>query len=336
MTRNFPIFDADMKLSDEFKVGILATAALAILILGYAYLRGSNIFSSKQRFYALYNKVDGLNVANPILVNGLNVGKVESLDLVEGNSGRILAVVSINKDVKIPKDSKLKIISTDFLGAKAIQLVFGNSKDLAESDDTLLAENEIGLMESFTKQIEPIKEKTFKLLAGIDSALQQLKPMFDKNNHNGLNGTMDDFQTTIHNFRKTSDRLDGLVSQQTDRLGEIFKNVESITQNLKNNNDAITRALANIDKVSDDLAKSNLKQTIDNASKAIAEINEVMTKIKNGQGSLGMLVNDDKLYNNLKNSSDDLDKLLIDLNKNPGKYVHFSVLGKKDKSETQK
>jgi phospholipid/cholesterol/gamma-HCH transport system substrate-binding protein len=320
-----------VKISNEFKVGVFGIVTLLVLIFGYGYLKGNRFFSSSNLFYVVYNKVDGLNVSNAVKVNGLTVGKVEKLDLIEGIEGKIIAEISVNNDINVPANSIFKIISADLLGAKMIRLEFGNDKTLAKDEDTMLGLNEEGLMENFAKQIEPIKIKATHAIMAIDTILQQLKAMVGDSKGSGMNATIADLQQTIKNLRTTTDNVDGLVKDERLRLDAILKNVESITLNLKNNNQTITNALLNIDKITDDIAKSELKQTIANTNKSIADLNGIITKIKSGQGSLGLLVNDDQLYNNLKTSSSNLDKLIIDLKSNPQKYIHFSIFHGKNK-----
>ena len=324
-----------MKVSNEFKVGLFGAFALLALILGYNFLKGANLFSRSPHFYASYSKINGLNVANPVQVNGLNVGKVEELTINQNDSNRILVKVSISKDIQLPNNSIFRISSADLLGSKVIRLELGNSKTYAVSGDTLFGANEVSLMDDVARQIEPIKIKAEKVIMTIDSVLAQVKSLFDKNGKGGaLTNTVIDLETTIHNIRTTTDQVNLMVKAESDRLDVILKNVSSITENLKKNNDAITHALNNIDKITDDLAKSDLKKTVDNANQAIADISVIIDKIKAGKGSLGMLVNDDKLYTNLQQSSADLDKLIIDLKANPKRYVSLSLFGGKDKKAT--
>jgi phospholipid/cholesterol/gamma-HCH transport system substrate-binding protein len=179
--------------------------------------------------------------------------------------------------------------------------------------------------------MEPIKQKAVAVAGTIDSILTQLRSMLDNGGKTGLQNSLADIQMMIHNLRQTTEKVNGLMASESERLDNILKNVDAITTNLKNNNTSITHALANIDKITDDVAKSNLKQTIENTNATIADLSTVLNKIKSGNGSLGMLVNDDKLYLNLKSSSENLDKLMIDLKANPKRYVHFSVFGGKDK-----
>ncbi|MFM2225313.1 MAG: hypothetical protein RJA07_1515 [Bacteroidota bacterium] len=319
-----------MKISNEIKIGIFGVATLVILFFGYNFLKSSDLFSSSQRFYIFYKNVDGLGVANEVQLNGFKVGKVVSLKILPQRNNQIMAVVDIDKNIQVFKNSVFKINSVP-LSTTVIKLETINGSTLAIDGDTLMGESNSSILNQFTEQMEPIKQKAVAVAGTIDSILTQLRSMLDNGGKTGLQNSLADIQTMIHNLRQTTEKVNGLMTSESERLDNILKNVDAITTNLKNNNTSITHALANIDKITDDVAKSNLKQTIENTNATIADLSTVLNKIKSGNGSLGMLVNDDKLYLNLKSSSENLDKLMIDLKANPKRYVHFSVFGAKDK-----
>ncbi|MEY4875034.1 MAG: hypothetical protein RL708_183 [Bacteroidota bacterium] len=319
-----------MKISNEIKIGIFGVATLVILFFGYGFLKSSDLFSSSQRFYIFYKNVDGLGVANEVQLNGFKVGKVVSLKILPQRNNQIMAVVDIDKNIQVFKNSVFKINSVP-LSTTVIKLETINGSALAVDGDTLMGESNSSILNQFTEQMEPIKQKAVAVAGTIDSILTQLRSMLDNGGKTGLQNSLADIQMMIHNLRQTTEKVNGLMASESERLDNILKNVDAITTNLKNNNTSITHALANIDKITDDVAKSNLKQTIENTNATIADLSTVLNKIKSGNGSLGMLVNDDKLYLNLKSSSENLDKLMIDLKANPKRYVHFSVFGGKDK-----
>lgn len=319
-----------MKISNEIKIGIFGLATLAILFFGYGFLKSSDLFSSSQRFYVFYKNVDGLGVANEIQLNGFKVGKVVSLKILPERDNQILAVLDIDKNIQVYKNSVFKINSVP-LSTTVIKLETINGNTLATDGDTLQGISNSSILNQFTEQMEPIKQKAIAVAGTIDSILTQLRAMLDNGGKTGLQNSLADIQAMIHNLRQTTEKVNGLMASETERLDNILKNVDAITANLKNNNATITHALANIDKITDDVAKSNLKQTIENTNNTIADLSLVLNKIKSGNGSLGMLINDDKLYLNLKSSSENLDKLMIDLKANPKRYVHFSLFGGKEK-----
>jgi phospholipid/cholesterol/gamma-HCH transport system substrate-binding protein len=321
-----------MKLSNEIKIGIFGIATLVILFSGYNFLKSSDFFSNNNRFFIFYKNVEGLGVANEVQINGFKVGKVISLKILPERNNQIMAVVDIDKNIKVYKNSIFKINSVP-LSTTVIKLETINGTALAQNGDTLIGESSSSIINQFTEQMEPIKQKAQAVAGTIDSILTQLKSMMDNGGKTGLQNSLSDIQLMIHNLRETTEKVNGLMKSESERLDNILKNVDAITTNLKNNNATISHALTNLDKITDDVAKSNLKQTIENTNNTIADLSSILNKIKSGNGSLGMLVNDDKLYLNLKSSSENLDKLIIDLKANPKRYVHFSVFGGKDKKD---
>ncbi|MGB4401193.1 MAG: MlaD family protein [Daejeonella sp.] len=314
-----------MKITNETKVGVLAAVAIAILIIGYSFLKGNDVFSSENEFYATYDRVDGLAVSKPVLVNGYQIGRVSDLTLQP--NGQILAQFKIDPEYAIPKNTIARLESTDLLGGKAIVFELGTGSDFAQDGDTLNA----NIQQNLTDQIEPIQKKAEQIIARLDSVLTSvnstLSPEFQRN----FDKSFASIARTLETFERTTKTVDGLVSTQSSKIAGIMTNLESITSNFKNNNAKITNIMNNFEKVSDDVAKANFAQTIAEANKAVADLQTIVNKVNTGQGTLGQLINDEKMYNNLNNAAANLDKLMIDLKANPKRYVSFSVFGgKKD------
>lgn len=312
-----------MKISNETKIGALTVISLAILILGYSFLRGNDAFSNENEFYAVYNNVTGLAVSKPVLVNGFQIGRVSNMTLRP--DGQTLVEFKIQQKYNIPKNTLAKLEGTDLLGGKAITFEYGNNKELAENKDTLRSDVKSGLAES----LQPVQKKAELIVAKMDSILTSvnniMNPRFQKNVDRSFNS----IANTLQALEGTSKTVDNLVDKQSTRINNILANVEAISANLKSSNVYLTGTLANFNKISDDVAKANIKQTLDNANKAVSDLQATITKINNGQGSMGLLLNDDKMYNNLNDASSNLNKLLIDLKANPKRYINLSVFGGK-------
>nr|MBC7612796.1 MCE family protein [Pseudopedobacter sp.] len=310
-----------MKISNETKVGILAALAIAIFIIGYNFLKGNDIFTSENEFYAKYDKVDGLGISKPVLVNGYQIGRVSALTLQP--NGQILAQFKINPKYEIPKNTIARLESTDLLGSKAVIFDLGNSLQYAIDGDTLNANVQANLLE----QVEPVQKKAQQIISRLDSVLnsvnQILNPDFQKN----VNRSFASIAKTLETLESTSKTVDGTVTIQAQRIDHILANAESISDNLKNNNNKINTILTNFNSLSDQMAKVKFKETIDNANEAVQQLQQSIAKINNGTGSLSLLLNDEKLYNNLNKSAEDLDKLMVDFKSNPKRYVSFSVFG---------
>lgn len=310
-----------MKITNETKVGILAAVAITILVLGYSFLKGNNVFSSENEFYARYNSVEGLTVSKPVLVNGYQIGRVSALMLQP--NGTIVAQLKISPDYQIPKNTIARLESTDLLGSKAIVFELGSSQVYAEDGDTLRANSEKNLME----QVQPIQKKAEQIIGRLDSVLTSVNNTISPEFQQNFNKSFASIARTLETLEGTSKRVDNLVGMESTRISAIMANLESVSSNFKNNNARINAVMANLEKVSDQFARANFENTIKNADKAVADLQAAVNKVNSGQGTLGQLINDESLYNNLNNASANLDKLMIDLKANPKRYVSFSVFG---------
>ncbi|MXV15258.1 MlaD family protein [Hufsiella ginkgonis] len=312
-----------MKISNETKVGVLAIVAIVILVVGYSFLKGNDVFTNEREYYAIYDDVGGLAVSKPVLVNGYQIGRVSHLSLQP--NGQIIAEFKIKPEYEIPVNTIARLESTDLLGSKAIIFELGNSGKSAADGDTLNANVQKNLME----QVQPVQKKAEMMIARMDSILMSMNAALNPDFQRNFNRSFASIAHTLETLESTTRRVDGLVGTQTDHVAAIIANLESISANFKNNNAKLTSIMNNIDKVTDEVAKANFTQTIQNANKAILDFQSIANKINSGEGSIGMLINDKQLYNNLNNSAADLDKLMIDLKANPKRYVHFSVFGGK-------
>lgn len=313
-----------MKISNETKVGALTIIAIAILFLGYSYLRGNDVFSTENTFYTDYDDVDGLSESKPVLVNGYQIGRVSKLTLLDND--KIRTEFKIKGSVDVPSNTVAKIISVDLLGSKAIEFQMGNSSTLAQSGDPLLSDVQSNLME----KVEPLQIKIENLVVKLDSVLTAVNTALDNEFQQEFKAGLRDVTKTLSHVEHISDDIRKLVGSENKRFSNIIANVESITENLKNNSDTVNLILSNFHNTSKELQDLQVKETIENANYTLEEFHSIMEKINKGEGSLGMLINDEDLYKNLSNSSQNLDNLMKDLKENPGRYVKLSIFGKKD------
>lgn len=317
-----------MTIKNETKVGILAAFSIALLIIGYNFLKGNSVFSNDTTLYARYAKVDGLTVSKPVLINGFQIGRVSKLELQP--DGSIMATMSISSKYEIPENTVAKLEGTDLLGGKAIVMHLGDSKKMAEEGFTLNGNVAKGLMD----QVEPIQKKAEVIVARMDSILTSVNSMLNPEMQKNVDRSFNSIAETLGSLEKTSKKVDALVGSESSKIASILANVEGITNSLNQNSAKITSIMSNINSVTDQFAAANFKATLDNANQAMADLQVVITNIKDGKGNMGLLLNDTKLYDNLNNASKNLDNLMIDLKANPKRYVHFSVFGggaKKDK-----
>jgi phospholipid/cholesterol/gamma-HCH transport system substrate-binding protein len=313
-----------LKISNETKVGALTSIAIAILFIGYSFLKGNNVFSSENTFYTEYDNVDGLAVSKPVLVSGFQIGRVSDLTLQP--NGKIRTEFKIKNEYDIPSNTVARIVSADLLGSKAIVFELGNSTTMARNGDPLLSDVQANLME----KVEPLQKKIENLVVKLDSVLSGVNSVLDENFQRYFKSSVHSISVSLKNLEKITGDVDGLMGAEKNRLSKILSNMESITMNFKNNNEKINSILANLDNLSDDLSKTEIKATVDNANQAMKDVMEITNKINTGEGSLSQLIHDEKLYNNLTNASESLDQLVKDLKENPGKYLKISIFGKKD------
>lgn len=307
---------------------------LSLFIYGFNFLKGSNLFKNQKTIYAVYTNVDGLLESNNVQLSGLKVGLVKSINLMpDDKQGRILVTMSVEDNVNIPSDSRARIVSSDLLGTKSIRFELGTSSLLVKSGDTLVSEREDDLRAAVDKRIAPLQKKAEGLIASIDSVMIVVQEVLNKDARQNLSKSFESIKRAIATFEKTALRLDTLVYSQQYKLSSIFSKMESISSNLANNNDKITKVLTNFESISDSLAKSRIKTTINNANEALSDVSKILAKINRGEGSMGLLVNNDSLYKKLDKSANELDLLMLDLRTNPKRYVHFSLFGRKDKSK---
>lgn len=315
----------------EVRIALFFILGMVLVYWGINFLKGKDIFSNQTVLYSEYENVTGLQVANPIMLNGFKIGQISEITFIPGGKGKLLVKMLITEDVAIPSNSVARIISSDLLGSKAMQIILGNSSNPAQSGDYLKGEIEADLKEEVSMQILPLKNKAEELLSSFDSVLVILQLIFNENTRDNLNHSFESIKNTIASLEHASYNLDTLMSSQRFRLSTIFANVESITTNLKDNNEKIRQIFSNLNSITDSLTKSNFKATINSANESLAKFNNIMTKVDQGQGSLGMLINNDTLYYNLEKSSNDLDKLVEDIRLNPQRYLHFSIFGRSGK-----
>lgn len=312
-----------MKLSKEVRTGLIVTIGIALLVWGVNYLKGIDFFTRQRSVFAVYSQVEGLTSSNPVVVNGMKVGMIHKLELMP--DGRIIVSMHITNKVIVPRNSKAEIFSTDLLGSKGIRLVFGDSKVDLLDGDTLNSGMQASLSDQVSAQVAPIKMKAENLLSSLDSILFIIRDVFNENTKSNLRHSFESISHSLSSLENVAGNLDTVLAKQG-RLKVIFDNLESITLNLKGNNENITKIINNFSSISDTLARSNLSATLSNTQKTLEQTALLMDKVNRGEGSLGQLATNDSLYNNLSSSSKNLDELLKDFKANPKKYLKVSVI----------
>ncbi|MDA9563651.1 MlaD family protein [Flavobacteriales bacterium] len=325
-----------MSKGKEIKIGLVVISSIAILVFGANFLSGDgNPFAPKNIYYAVYKNISGLSENNNIVLHGLQVGKIRSIELLPtaDNSEIIVSFVIDNPSVKIPIGSQAQIESLDLLGTKVIALQFNDTLAFHVPGDTIRGDIEQDLEDQVSAQLAPLKDKTDELLGSIDSAVTIVQTILNKDARENLSASFQSIKRAIETFETVALRLDTMVADEQVRLSGILINIESITGNVKRSNEDITNILANFESISDTLAKANIAQTVLSANSALSEVSDVFEKVNAGEGTLGMLVHNDTLYEHVEAAAKDLDLLLWDMKAHPERYVHVSVFGKRNKGD---
>jgi phospholipid/cholesterol/gamma-HCH transport system substrate-binding protein len=309
-----------MKISREFKIGLVALVAVILAIWGINFLKGINILTPTEKYYAVYGNVKGLIESAVVNLNGYKVGNVSNIHFEENNLGKIVIEISLGKKIKLPRNTKIVLRSGSLIsGSKDVDLMLGEGPGYYEPGDTLPSSVQVELAD----YIDPIRSQVESLVRSVDTVMVALSKLMDDNTRKNLQGTIANLNNATQSLR--------LSLQPNGSLSSSFTNLASITDNLKKNNEDISRLLRNFAAVSDSLKQSDLKKLITHADETFAKTSELFGKINEGQGTAGQLVVNDSLYNNLNSAVASLDSLLIDLKDHPGRYVRVSVFGKKEK-----
>ncbi len=320
-----------MKISNETKIGIMAIVGVAMLVIGFKYLKGSGIFKKEKHIYAVYADVQGLKQSNPVVINGLQIGRILSLDGGK-DMKRILVTVSLTKDVNIPSNS-LAVINPNLLGSPTMEIQLGDAKTFLKNNDTLLTTLSGGAFDEAMKIINPVLYEVKNAVKSLDSVLTTVTTVFDVRTKDNIQSILANVNAATASFVVTSHSLQKLVDVQNGALSQSLENMKSFTSNLNSNNSHLDSIMLNTQAFSKKLSKLDLQRTLDTLQLAINNFKAGAEKINSKDGSLGLLLNDKTLYHNLESTSDKLNILLDDVRVHPKRYVNISIFGKKDKGD---
>ena len=304
-----------MKISREVKTAILVLSGIILLYYGFNYLKGRDLFSSSQTFFTEYSNVEGLVPSTPVTINGLSVGKVTNIDFKGDGSGKLLIKLLVDSDFEFSINSTAELYETGLIGGKAIAIVpaFDGAEN-AKGNAVLIGTIKPGLTALVNQRLAPLQEKIEVMMVGADSLLNNLNDVFDAKTKANLRASAAGLNDVIQNFKKTSQSLNTLMANNEEKLNNTFANVDNISSNLS--------------KTSDQLANANLEQTIKTLEATIQNFNSISDKINNGDGSIGKLLHDDGLYNNLEGASKEMEALIRDIKLHPARYRR--ILSKKE------
>ena len=314
-----------MKINNETKVGILTVAALGLLIAGFNFLKGKDVFNNSTKVYAVFDKVGALAKANEVKINGLVIGTVYDIKEIDKNLSGIKVTISLTRDINIPSNS-VAYISASFGGLSAASIVVekGDATTYLKDGDSLHTRIDEGLFGGLSAEVSPTLSKIRNTLDSLNVVFSNVNKLFDADTKNNLRGT-------IANLNHATHSLDRMMDADKGALAHTLSNVSSITDNLKNNNDSINAIISNTKQFSQRLSGINLQQTMDTLQSAVTQLKATIAKMSSSEGTLGALINDRTLYNKLNDAVLSAEILMDDLRIHPKRYVNISIFGKKDK-----
>lgn len=319
-----------MKISNETKVGSLTAIAIVLLILGFNFLKGKNLSTKTTRFYAVFGNIQGLTSSNAVVINGKQVGTVFSTDGGK-DMRRIVVAVNMSQQVNIP-DNSVALISPSLLGTTAVEIKLGSSNAYKKSGDTLATIASNSMFDEALQKVDPVLTQVKNAVRSLDSVLMTVNGVFDPNTKNNIRGMMENLNRTTATLALSSASLQTLLNTQTGALAKTLDNVSSFTGGLKNNNAKIDQTLTNLEATSAKLSRLEIEKTLTSLDVTVTELKNTIARVNSDKGTLGLLINDTKLYNNLNATSNKLNVLLDDVRVNPKRYVNISVFGRKDKN----
>lgn len=305
-----------MKVSREIKTAVLVLMSILLFIWGYNFLKGKNLFDNNNKLYVIYENVAGLAPSAPVTLNGLTIGKVNSITI--NPDGKLLVELHITTDFPISKSSIAEIYDSGLVGGRQIAIKPNLlDKNYTVSGDYLQASSKLGLTDALAQQLEPLQAKIQQLLENADVLFSNVNDILDTQTRQNLKNSIASLNTTLSEFSLASKSINELLAENKSKLNSTLKNVDKVSGNFAT--------------ISDSLAKANLGQTVKNLEKTLAKVDKIMAELEQGNGTMGKLIKDETMYTNFAKTSKELELLLQDLRLNPTRYVNVSLFGKKNK-----
>ena len=307
-----------MNLSKEIKTAILVISGVLLFIFIFYYLKGENLLDSSKKITAIYDNVEGLAPSSAVTINGHKIGKVQSIKFTNDRSGKLSVTMLIDNDFEFSINSKAQLYEAGLIGGKAIAIIpaFDGAVSV-QSGDSLSSDVKPGLTDLVNQRLTPLQEKIEIMMVSADSLLMNLNDVFDTKTKKSIKLSISELSGTIASFKSTSESLNGMFIDNKSAIGETLTNFNKISSDLTT--------------LTSSLAASDLEAIMANLKSTISNFDQLLSSIEKGEGSVGKLMTDDAIYNNLEGATKQLELLLEDMKLNPKRYVHFSLFEKKAK-----
>jgi len=308
-----------LNLSRELKTAFFIIGCILVFIFGFSYLKGSSLLSKEKVVHALYDDVEGLVVGANVTISGMNVGKVRTIDFDE-NYDKIKVTFTLRDDLVFSNQSVAQLYEAGLIGGKAIAILpqYDSPVESVADHDVLPSEIKPGLTELVNQQIAPLQDKIEGLLTSADSLFAGVSNVMNYETQNNIKATLEGLAASVNNINALSSSVNSILEANEKGFASTLNNLDNATQNLT--------------QLTDSLNQMPLVSTVKNFEATSAQLKKIIEGLESGEGSAGQLLNDKVLYDNLVTSSESLDALLTDLKEHPKRYVHFSIFGRKEKS----
>lgn len=312
-----------MKYSKEIKAGLIALLAIVGFVILFQFMKGKSLFTTDNIFYAKFDNVEGLEASNPVSINGLKVGQVDEIVPVTEKDGKIHFVVKVTVDDEFifSKKSTLEIFEPGLMSGKQMRVNLAYGNPMAKDGDTLAGAFTLSMMNNISSQVGPVKDQLQIVLKRVDSLANNANQILNNQNKAEIKALLQNLNRTVASFEGTSRQTNALLANNDPRVQQVLDNANLATISARTAIDKYGRVAEQVD-------VQKLNNTIDKLSLTADKLNGVISGIQNGEGSLGKLTKDEELYRNLNESSQNLNKLILDLKENPKRYLNFSVFGK--------
>ena len=318
-----------MKISNETKIGALTIIAVVLLILGFNFLKGKSLFKSGNYLYARYADIKGLATSNAVYVNGFQIGAVSEIEAANDKVTDIIVTIKLKELYKIP-DNSVASINSNPLGSPSIEIDLGNSPNYYKNEATIMTNNNPGVLGTLTNKLGPVADQVTLTLHSLDSLLKDFNKILDSRTQGNLQSAIGNLSAVTAALITTSASINRLLDSENGSLAGSLNNMKSFTGNLAANNDKLNRSLSNVDTLTYKLAHLDLDSVMSQVKIATAKLDSAMTALNSTNGSVGALLYDREIYNNLNNTVLSLHTLTDDLRVHPKRYVNISIFGKKD------
>jgi phospholipid/cholesterol/gamma-HCH transport system substrate-binding protein len=318
-----------VKEAKSIKVALFCIAAILIFYFGATFLKGINVFGKKNYYYAVFEDIGALHESTNVTLNGYGIGKVTNISLLSSNPVRICAEILVTEKLDIPEDSQFEVAQKDVLGGMVVNLHLGSSSHIAQSGDTLGCYLAGGMFDGLGDLVAQLQS----VVSSIDTIGLGLKEAFRP--QDSLNGGTS-LKNTLANLQEVTGDLAVLLDRNSPKINNVVTQLDKLSRTLGEASPKIDAIISNVDNISDSLAQANIRTLVNNAQETVNNVNQVIAKVEQGQGTVGQLINNDSLYKSLNNTLESLNLLVQDLKENPSKYINVTVFGRKESREAKK